>query len=91
MLVARLESALAQLERPLTMRSVAPRVCVDKVQPAAGVLSALHGRLVAAEAVDVHGLALVSAPLHDGGGPLYRRDCAQNVERLAREALDALG
>ena len=89
-LADRLQSAIEQLERPLPLRSTMPRVCVAAVRPARPALLALRARLEATEPVDVRGLALVSALVHDPYGPLYRHDDSASVEQLAREALSAL-
>jgi hypothetical protein len=69
-----------------------PRVplCRDRVREAAEELGDLIRRLLADGPVAARGVALASALLRDGSGPLYHRANADDVRARVREAVTAL-
>jgi hypothetical protein len=69
-----------------------PRVpiCPDRVRESAEELEDLIRRLLADGPVAARGVALASALLRDGGGPLYHRASADDARARLREAVTAL-
>jgi hypothetical protein len=69
-----------------------PRVplCRDRVMEAAEELGDLIRRLLADGPVTARGVALATALLGDGSGPLYHRANADDVRARVREAVNAL-
>jgi len=66
-------------------------VCRDRVRDSAEELGDLIRRLLGGGPVAARGVALASALLTDGSGPLYRRSNADDLQARIREALSALG
>jgi hypothetical protein len=65
-------------------------VCRDRVRESAEELGDLIRRLLADGPVAARGVALASALLCDGSGPLYHRGNADDVRARVREAVTAL-
>jgi hypothetical protein len=79
--------------RRLRMPSTRPLgvpVCGDRVRESAEELSDLIRRLLADAPVAARGVAMASALLSDGSGPLYHRANTHDARARVREALDAL-
>ncbi len=69
-----------------------PRVpiCRDRVRESAEELEDLIRRLLAHGPVAARGVALASALLRDGSGPLYHRANPDDLRARVREAVTAL-
>ena len=69
-----------------------PRVplCRDRIRESADELEDLIRRLLADGPVAARGVALASALLSDGSGPMYHRGNADDVRARVREAVNAL-
>jgi len=65
-------------------------VCRDRVRESAEEFGDLIQRLLADGPVAARGVALASALLSDGTGPLYHRGNADDVRARVREAVNAL-
>jgi hypothetical protein len=61
-----------------------------RVLRSAPELAELVGHLVQRGPVPVRGVAMVSQLLADGGGPLYRQACREDLSAIARRASQAL-
>jgi hypothetical protein len=76
-------------QMPAARRPLVP-VCRDRVRESAEELGDLIRRLLADGPVAARGVALASALLRDGSGPLYHRANADDVRARIREAVSAL-
>jgi hypothetical protein len=76
-------------QMPAARRPRVP-VCRDRVRESADELGDLIRRLLADGPVAARGVALASALLCDGSGPLYHRGNADDVRARVREAVTAL-
>ena len=76
-------------QMPAARRPRVP-VCRDRVMESAEELGDLIRRLLADGPVAARGVALASALLCDGSGPLYHRGNADDVRARVREAVIAL-
>jgi hypothetical protein len=76
-------------QMPAARRPRVP-ICRDRVRESAGELEDLIRRLLADGPVAARGVALASALLRDGGGPLYHRANPDDVRARLREAVTAL-
>src|SRR5215470_14662879 len=76
-------------QMPAARRPRVP-VCRDRVRESAEELGDLIRRLLADGPVAARGVALASALLRDGSGPLYHRANADDVRARVREAVNAL-
>lgn len=74
-----------QSARPLNVP-----VCGDRIRESAQELGDLIRRLLANAPVAPRGVALASAMLSDGSGPVYHRANADDMRSRIREAIDAL-
>jgi hypothetical protein len=86
-----IESILASATQPTRSHWLPVPVCRDRVQAAAADLKDLAGLLLKPAPVPAQGVAQTSMLLHDGGGPLYRRDCPEDLRARIRQAVHALG
>jgi hypothetical protein len=80
--------AAARLRLPAARPTVP--ICGDRVRESAEEFGALIRRLLADAPVAARGVALASALLSDGSGPIYHRANADDVRARVREAVDAL-
>jgi hypothetical protein len=78
-----------RLRMPSTRPTRVP-ICGDRVRESAAEFGDLIRRLLADAPVAARGVALASALLSDGSGPLYHRANTGDVPALVREAIDAL-
>lgn len=62
-------------------------VCRDRVRDAAADFQALAGHLLKSAPVPARGVAQTSVLLHDGGGPLYRRNSPEDLHARVRRAV----
>ena len=76
-------------QMPAARRPRVP-ICRDRVRESAEELEDLIRRLLADGPVAARGVALASALLRDGGGPLYHRANPDDVRARVREAVIAL-
>jgi hypothetical protein len=76
--------------RPFGPLSPGIPTCRRKILASREGLEALAARLEAGDPVDVRGVAMVAVLLTDGGGPIYERPGANDLEPALRQALKAL-
>jgi hypothetical protein len=76
-------------QMPAARRPRVP-ICPDRVRESAEEFEELIRRLLADGPVAARGVALASALLRDGGGPLYHRASVDDVRARLREAVTAL-
>ena len=69
-----------------------PRVPVQqaRISRSAPEIAELAGRLIAPGPVPARGVAMVTRLLTDGGGPLYRRACHDDLRAIVEQATRAL-
>jgi hypothetical protein len=79
----------ARLRTP-SVRPLRVPVCRDRVRESAEELGDLIRRLLVDAPVAARGVALATALLSDGSGPIYHRANADDVRARVREAVDAL-
>jgi len=87
---AHIRRVLQAAVRSPDLRGPAVPVCRQKVLTARPALEALAERLERPGPVDARGVAHVRLLLRDGGGPLYSRPDADDLEHPLHVALDAL-
>jgi hypothetical protein len=81
---------LAEAERPGPSRSPQAPVCSDRVRAAAAEFRALAGLLLSPAPLPARGVAQARLLVTDGGGPLYRRSCQDDLRALVGEAVRSL-
>ncbi len=85
-----IQRILAQAGLPdAASRPPAP-VCRDRVRAAAAEFAALADRLLSPAPLPARGVAQARLLLTDGGGPVYRRGCRDDLRARVAEALRAL-
>jgi hypothetical protein len=81
---------LAQAEQPDTFPRPPAPLCRDRVRAAAAELAALADRLLSPAPLPARGMAQARLLLTDGGGPLYRRSCGDDLRARVAEAVRSL-
>jgi hypothetical protein len=86
------ESALAMPAYSCARLAGSPHVPVQqaRISRSAPEIEELAGRLIAPGPVPARGVAMVTQLLTDGGGPLYRRACHEDLRAIVEQATRAL-
>ncbi len=85
-----LQRVVADAARADASRWPPAAVCRDRVRAAAAEFQALAGRLLSPAPLPAGGVAQVRVLLSDGGGPLYRRGCRDDLRARVTGAIRSL-